>query len=214
MGRTVLTTSAADYFPARKTLPALRAAAAVCCGCDLYKRATQTVFGEGDRGALMMLVGEQPGDEEDRTGKPFTGPAGRMLDAVLAEVEIDRSQVYVTNAVKHFKWTGGEKRRMHDKPRTLEILACRPWLEAEIDIVKPRVLVALGATAAQSLLGNKFRITRERGCMFESAWSHLTMATWHPSAVLRAPDHDARTRMRAELAEDLRSAARAAKTPD
>lgn len=215
MARTTRQTSAADFLPERLSLPALRQAAAVCRGCDLYKRATQTVFGEGTRNALLMFVGEQPGDVEDRQGRPFVGPAGQMLDAVLEEVQIDRARVYVTNAVKHFKWraVSGQKRRMHDKPRTSEIVACRPWLEAEISVVKPQIVVALGATAAQSLLGTAFRITRERGRIFESPWARLTMATWHPSAILRAPDHDARTRMRAELTQDLQGAVRALNSP-
>lgn len=210
MGRIVPERSAADFLPPRLTLPALRDAARGCQGCDLYRRATQTVFGEGMRRATLMFVGEQPGDAEDREGRPFVGPAGRMLDDVLDEVGIDRTHVYVTNAVKHFKWkpTPAGRKRMHDKPSTRQIAACRPWLEAELAVVKPSVLVALGATAAQSLLGNAFRITRERGRVFESPWAPHTMATYHPSAILRAPDRDARARMRAEFTQDLQGIAR------
>lgn len=209
MAKRQLEISAAAFLPARLNLSALREAAGGCRGCPLYQRATQTVFGEGTREARLMFVGEQPGDMEDRAGKPFVGPAGAMLDAVLLEAGVDRKLVYVTNAVKHFKWkpAPGGKRRMHDKPRAHEIAACRPWLEAEVQVVKPELLVALGATAAQSLFGPQFRITRERGRVFASPWAPLNMATYHPSAILRAPDHDARARMRAEFAADIRVAA-------
>jgi uracil-DNA glycosylase len=211
MAKKALVHSAADYLPERLTLPALRQAASGCQGCHLYRNATQTVFGEGAAGSLVMIVGEQPGDSEDRTGRPFVGPAGALLDGVLDDVSIDRRLVYVTNAVKHFKWKAmpGQKRRMHDKPRSHEIAACRPWLLAEIQTVQPKLLVAMGATAAQSLLGSAFRITKERGRVFPTEWAPLTLATYHPSAILRAPDSEARARMRSEFAEDLRGAAAA-----
>ena len=183
------TGSAADFIPPHPTLAKLREAAARCRGCDLWAVGTQTVFGEGPRGAELMFVGEQPGDQEDRAGEPFVGPSGRLLDAALEAAGLDRSKVYVTNSVKHFKWERGEKgqRRIHKKPNAMEIRACRPWLEEEITIVKPRVIVCLGATAAQSLLGNEFRVTRHRGEAVESQWADAVFATVHPSAVLRTP---------------------------
>jgi DNA polymerase len=183
--------TAAAYLPDRITLPALRDAAAVCHGCDLWRAATQTVFGEGVREADVMFVGEQPGDQEDQQGRPFVGPAGRLLDKALEEVGIDRTHVYVTNAVKHFKWQPRGKRRIHQKPSWAEMTACRPWLEAELDAVKPRVLVALGATAAQSLLGKQFRVTKQRGELVDSPLAEYVTATIHPSAILRAEDRDA-----------------------
>ena len=183
--------TAAAYLPDKRTLPALRDAAAVCHGCELWREATQTVFGEGGAKADVMFVGEQPGDQEDREGAPFVGPAGRMLDKALEEVRIDRSQVYVTNAVKHFKWQPRGKRRIHQKPNWAEMTACRPWLEAEIDVVRPRVLVALGATAAQTLLGRQFRVTKQRGEPVDSPLAEIVLATIHPSAILRAEDRDA-----------------------
>ena len=159
----------------------------------------------------MMLVGEQPGDQEDRAGLPFVGPAGQLLDEVLEVAGIDRDDVYVTNAVKHFKWTAQGKRRLHAKPSAREMAACRPWLEAELDAVAPRIIVCLGATAAQSLMGASFRITRQRGQVLDSPWDVPLLATYHPSAILRAPDHEARARMRDELASDLRVALKASR---
>jgi uracil-DNA glycosylase len=184
--------SAADFFPERRSLKAFREAAADCKGCDLWKRGTQTVFGEGKRQARILFVGEQPGNEEDLTGKPFVGPAGRLLDSALKEAGIDRSQIYVTNVVKHFKWEPRGKRRIHKKPNSQEIAACRPWLEAEISFIKPKVIVALGATAAQALLGPKFRVTKQRGEFIESTLAPYVMATVHPSSILRAPDEETR----------------------
>jgi DNA polymerase len=184
--------SAKDFFPERLNLSALKKAAAECKACDLWKKGTQTVFGEGARRAKVLFVGEQPGNEEDLTGKPFVGPAGRLFDKALAEAGIDRSQTYVTNVVKHFKWEPRGKRRIHKKPNAQEIAACRPWLEAEIAIVKPEVIVALGATAAQTLLGPKFRVTKQRGQFIQSSLAPYVMATVHPSSILRAPDEETR----------------------
>jgi uracil-DNA glycosylase family protein len=183
---------AAEFFPDKSTLSAFRDAAADCKACDLWKRGTQTVFGEGARRAKVLFVGEQPGNEEDLTGKPFVGPAGRLFNSALAEVGIERSQTYVTNVVKHFKWEPRGKRRIHKKPNSQEIAACRPWLEAEIALVKPKVIVALGATAAQALLGAKFRVTKQRGEFLESTLAPYIMATVHPSSILRAPDDETR----------------------
>ena len=192
---------------ARPGLPALRVAAADCKACELWKRGTQTVFGEGTRNAEIVLVGEQPGDKEDLAGKPFVGPAGRLLDRALEEAGIERGRAYVTNVVKHFKWTGKGKRRIHQKPNAEEIRACRPWLDAELAAVRPKVLVALGATAAQALLGTRFRLTRERGRPVESDLAPTVLATVHPSSVLRMPDADARRRAYADLVADLEVAA-------
>ena len=200
--------SAAEFVPERPTLPRLRAAAAGCTGCDLYKRATQTVFGEGLVRARVMLVGEQPGNDEDLAGRPFVGPAGRILDRALADAGIDRSDTYVTNAVKHFKWEPRGKRRIHAKPSAAEIGACRPWLEAEIELVQPRVIVCLGATAAQALLGPRFRVTQERGRFVTSALAPYVLATVHPSAVLRAPDDETRHRETQRFTDDLKVVAR------
>lgn len=175
-----------------------------CQACDLYQTGTQTVFGEGGPKSKLMFVGEQPGDQEDKSGHPFVGPAGKLLDKALEEAGIDRSQVYVTNAVKHFKWVQSGKRRLHQKPNAREVAACRGWLEAEIAAVKPRAIVCLGATAAQSLLGRTFRVTQQRGEWVASSHAPHVMATIHPSAVLRAPDHDAREREYQGLVEDLR----------
>ncbi len=196
-GKVSYTGSAADFIPPRPTLAALKRAALHCRGCDLYAVGTQTVFGEGPRAAALMFVGEQPGDVEDRSGEPFVGPSGKLLDAALAAAGIERSHVYVTNAVKHFKWERGEKgkRRIHRKPNAMEIRACRPWLEEEIALVKPSAIVCLGATAAQSLLGKGFRVTRHRGEVIESEWADAIFATVHPSAILRTP---AAARERAE----------------
>jgi DNA polymerase len=201
--------SAADFIPARPTLERLREAAAGCRGCDLWKHATQTVFGEGPRRAEVMLVGEQPGDQEDRQGHPFVGPSGRLLDEGLEAAGIDRARVYVTNAVKHFKFVRVEltRRRLHKKPSAGEVRACHPWLEEEIRMVGPRVIVALGATAAQALLGPKFRVTEQRGKAIMSGWAGTVIATVHPSAVLRAPA-EAREQARREFFADLRRVAR------
>lgn len=177
--------SAVEFLPERLTLPALREAAAACRGCRLWEVGTQTVFGEGAVDAEAMFVGEQPGDQEDRAGKPFVGPAGRVFDDALAEAGIDRTSVYVTNAVKHFKWQARGKRRIHQKPNWTEMTACRPWLEAELEVVKPRVLVLLGATAAQTLLGRQFRVTQHRGELLASELAEAVTATVHPSSILR-----------------------------
>jgi uracil-DNA glycosylase len=183
--------TATAYLPDTRSLPKLREAAAVCHGCDLWRTATQTVFGAGTRNADVMFVGEQPGDQEDQQGEPFVGPAGRMLDKALGEVGIDRTRVYVTNAVKHFKWQPRGKRRIHQKPNWAEMTACRPWLDAELAAVAPRVLVCLGATAAQSLLGRRFRVTKQRGEPVDSPLAEIVLATIHPSAILRAEDREA-----------------------
>jgi uracil-DNA glycosylase family protein len=205
------TGSAEDFLPRRKTLRTLAEATKGCRGCDLYRDATQTVFGEGPAGAHVMLVGEQPGDREDLEGRPFVGPAGTLLDRALREAGIDRADVYVTNVVKHFKWTSAPrgKRRIHRKPNLHEVLACRPWLEAELEQVKPQVLVCLGATAAQALLGRSFRVTKERGRFVESALAPLVTATVHPSSILRAPDEAAREHELAAFVADLATVASA-----
>ena len=182
------TGSARDFLPPEPSLPALRDAAARCEGCGLYANATQTVFGQGEVGAEIMLVGEQPGDKEDLAGEPFVGPAGKLLDTALVEAGIDRPKVYVTNVVKHFKWRRAGKRRLHEKPNAAEVTACRPWLEAEIGQVRPRIVVCLGATAAQALIGRTFRVTRDRGHFFASDLAPFITATVHPSSILRAPD--------------------------
>ena len=181
----------------------MRSAAASCRACDLYKSATQTVFGEGAEHARVMFVGEQPGDREDREGKPFVGPAGRVLDDALEATGIDRIQVYITNAVKHFKWKPQGKRRLHQKPNAAEIDACRPWLDAEIAAVKPEILVLLGATAAQALLGRDFRVTLQRGQFIERPGLPLMLATVHPSSVLRAPDDQTRELEMRAFVQDL-----------
>src|SRR3954471_782595 len=185
-------TSAADRIPDRPTLPSVRDAARDCRACDLWKLGTQTVFGEGARKAELLLVGEQPGDQEDLSGHPFVGPAGKLLDRALVEAGIDRTAVYVTNVVKHFSWEPRGKRRIHKKPRASEIAACRPWLDVEVALVKPRAIVCLGATAAQALLGASFKVTHSRGEFVVSALAPVVMATVHPSSILRAPDEDAR----------------------
>ena len=186
------------------TLDGLREAAAGCRACDLYKTATQTVFGEGAEHARVMFVGEQPGDREDREGKPFVGPAGGVLDEALQAAGIDRGHVYITNAVKHFKWKPQGKRRLHQKPNAAEINACRPWLDAEIALIKPELLVLLGATAAQALLGRDFRVTLQRGQFIERPGLPVIMATVHPSSILRAPDDASRELEMRALIEDLR----------
>ena len=199
---------AESLIPPRPTLATLKKAAADCKACDLWKKGTQTVFGEGPRRARVVFVGEQPGNEEDLTGKPFVGPAGRLLDEALVEAGIDRSLVYVTNVVKHFKWEPRGKRRIHKKPNAQEIKACRPWLEAEIAVVKPRVIVALGATAAQALLGPQFRVTKQRGQFLESTLAPYVMATIHPSSILRAPDEAMRRQEWRKFIDDLKKLAR------
>jgi len=203
--------SALDFFPAKITYPALRTASRDCKGCDLYKVGTQTVFGEGKIPSALMFVGEVPGDEEDLKGHPFVGPAGRLFDKALGEVDIDRSQTYVTNVVKHFKWKPSPrgKRRLHEKPNAMEIKACVPWLGAEIKIVQPRILVCLGATAAQALLGKDFRVTKQRGQWVESEHAERSIATFHPSAILRAPDPEMREEQYGNFIADLVKIARA-----
>jgi uracil-DNA glycosylase len=196
--------SAAAYLPDRIDHESLREAAQSCRGCDLWRNATQAVIGEGPDSAEAMFVGEQPGDQEDIEGLPFVGPAGRMFDKALAEVGIDRSRVYVTNAVKHFKWQPRGKRRLHQKPNGTETAACRPWLDAELELVHPRVLVCLGATAAQALLGRQFRVTKQRGVPVDSPLAEVVLATIHPSAILRAQDRDAEY---AGFVDDLRKVA-------
>jgi DNA polymerase len=203
MARPEATGSAAEFLPKGRSLGTLRAAAADCKGCHLWKIGTQTVFGEGQESAPLMFVGEQPGDQEDRAGKPFVGPAGRLLDKALAEAGIDRSATYMTNAVKHFKWQARGKRRIHQKPTWAEITACRPWLEAELAVVQPRVLVLLGATAAQSLLGRQFRVTQNRGKVIESELAQSVTATIHPSAILRG-EPERREAEFAAFVDDLR----------
>ena len=206
--------SAYEFIPERPTIPKLWEAAQACTACDLYKKGTQAVLGEGPRGAPLFFVGEQPGDQEDLAGKPFVGPAGRVLDEALAEAGIPRENAFVTNAVKHFKWEPRGKRRIHQKPTLGEVKACRPWLETELAIVKPKVIVCLGATAAQSLMGPAFRITRDRGRFFETSWAPWLTATLHPSAILRMPDRASREEAREQLLEDLRAVAkRLALTP-
>lgn len=203
--------AANDLIPPRPTLTSLKNAAADCKACDLWEKGTQTVFGEGSRRSRVMFVGEQPGNEEDLTGKPFVGPAGRLFDSALEEADIDRKQTYVTNVVKHFKWEPRGKRRIHKKPNATEMAACRPWLEAEIAVVKPDVLVALGATAAQSLIGPQFRVTKQRGEFIESALAPYVMATVHPSSILRAPDDETRQLEYRRFVDDLKKLARVIK---
>jgi uracil-DNA glycosylase len=199
------------FLPRELTLPALRKAAAHCRGCPLYLNATQAVFGEGAANSRIMLVGEQPGDREDLAGRPFVGPAGKLLDEALAEAEIERSRVYVTNAVKHFYFEPRGKFRLHKRPPAGPIKACMPWLKAELEVVKPAVVVLLGATAAQAVFGAKFRITHERGKLLTHEIAPTVIATLHPSAILRAPDATARIEGRAALVTDLKLAARKAR---
>jgi len=201
--------SAAPLVPRKPTLPKLRQAAAGCRACDLWERGTQTVFGEGGSRARVMLVGEQPGDREDLEGRPFVGPAGRILDDSLEKAGIDRRAVYVTNVVKHFKWEPRGKRRIHQKPNSVEIGACRPWLDAEIALVKPDVVVCLGATAAQALLGRTFRVSRQRGEFVPSSLAPRVLATVHPSSILRAPDDETRRAETARFVADLKKVAKA-----
>jgi len=206
MARKVPTT-AVPFIPPHPTLKSLREAAASCKACDLWKRGTQTVFGEGSREAQTMFVGEQPGDEEDLAGKPFVGPAGRLLDKALIAAGIDRSQTYVTNVVKHFKWVPRGKKRIHDKPNVLEISACGPWLLAELSVVKPEILVCLGATAAQALLGKDFRVSKQRGQWIDSPLALRVIATVHPSSILRARDDETRRLEMQLFIEDLQKVA-------
>jgi DNA polymerase len=196
--------------PPTTSLAEIREAARQCKACHLYKRGTQTVFGEGPKRATMMLVGEQPGDYEDVAGKPFVGPAGKIMDRALEEAGIDRKEVYVTNAVKHFKWEPRGKRRIHQKPNSREIAACKPWLEAELRLVKPKLVVALGSTAGQTIFGPQFRVTRERGKVLSSPLAPKVMATVHPSSLLRQPDEESRQREYAAFVRDLRVAVKAA----
>jgi uracil-DNA glycosylase len=198
--------TAAPLIPDRPTLKKLREAAAGCKACPLWESGTQTVFGEGSPDAEVVLVGEQPGDQEDLSGKPFVGPAGRLLDQGLEEAGIDRKLAYVTNVVKHFKWQPRGKRRIHQKPNTAEIAACRPWLDAELALLKPKVLVCLGATAAQALLGRQFRVSKDRGVPVESDLAPVVMATVHPSSILRSDDREQEMAM---FVEDLRRVAEA-----
>jgi|SRR5215472_14099663 DNA polymerase len=200
-------TGAGDLFALETTLDALRDSAAGCTACHLHRNATQTVFGEGPEDAAVLLVGEQPGDMEDLAGRPFVGPAGKLLDRCLAEAGIDRAKTYVTNVVKHFKWVPRGTRRIHSKPAAVEIEACLPWLEAEIGVVRPRVVVALGATAAQALFGRAFRVTRDRGRPVPFRLAPYAVATVHPSALLRAPDEGARRQEIRRFIEDLRQVA-------
>ena len=200
--------SAAALIPPRAPLAKLRKIAAGCTACDLYKRTTQTVFGEGGGRARVVLVGEQPGHEEDLAGRPFVGPAGKLLDRALAEAGIDRATVYVTNVVKHFKWEPRGKRRIHAKPSPREIAACRPWLDAELTALEPEVVVCLGATAAQALLGRQFRVSTERGRWIKSPLAPHVMATVHPSSILRAPDDETRHAEYERFVHDLGAVAK------
>jgi uracil-DNA glycosylase family protein len=206
--------TSAELAPSTRSVATLRRAAATCQACDLWKMATQTVFGEGPAKAAIMFVGEQPGDLEDRSGHPFVGPAGKLFDRALAETGIQRSNVYVTNVVKHFKWSPAErgKRRIHKKPRYSEIEACRPWLDAELAVIKPKVLVCLGASAAQALLGKDFRVSRDRGKLVDSNLAPHVLATVHPSSILRAQDDESRRLQLQAFIEDLRHVARVATT--
>jgi DNA polymerase len=203
--------TAAALVPQRPSFASLRRAASTCRACPLWKRATQTVFGEGPATAEIFLLGEQPGDQEDHQGRPFVGPAGHLLDSCLERAGIDRSRVYVTNVVKHFKWEPRGKKRIHQKPNSEEIAACRPWLEAELALIQPKALICLGATAAQAIFGPSFRVTRSRGTFLPSPLAPLVSATVHPSAVLRSPDPDTRQKEEDLLVRDLARVARALK---
>jgi DNA polymerase len=200
-------TTTAPPIPKAASLDEMREAAAECTACPLFRNATQTVFGEGPDRAQIMFVGEQPGDSEDLAGHPFVGPAGKLLDRCIKEAGIDRRRAYVTNAVKHFKWVPRGTRRIHSKPNSMEIAACFPWLEAEIAAVKPKIVVALGATAAQALFGRAFRVTRDRGKLIPSRFAPYAMATVHPSSLLRAPDEETRHREMAHFIDDLKKIA-------
>jgi DNA polymerase len=199
-------------IPPRRSLPAVRSAAADCRACELWQRGTQTVFGEGPRTARLMFIGEQPGDQEDRIGRPFVGPAGQLLDRALEAAGLDRQEVYVTNVVKHFNWEPRGKWRIHKKPRPPHIAACRPWLDVELALVKPLAVICLGATAAQALLGAAFRVTQHRGEFIESPLAPIVLATVHPSSLLRAPDAETRHRETERFIADLRLVARALST--
>jgi DNA polymerase len=211
MARKKPTHSAAELIPDRPTVDKVRAAAKDCQACDLWLRGTQTVFGEGGKKAELMFVGEQPGNEEDLSGHPFVGPAGKLLDRALVDAGIDRTAVYVTNVVKHFKWEPRGKRRIHKKPNAGEIAACRPWLDTEIALVQPRAIVCLGATAAQALLGRQFKVTAHRGEFIASPLAPLVLATVHPSSILRAPDDESRHREMKQFTDDLKTVAKALK---
>lgn len=200
--------SAADFLPAHLTLKALRESARSCKGCDLYKNATQTVFGEGPQKADVIFVGEQPGDQEDRQGRPFVGPAGRLLDKALAAARISREQIYVTNAVKHFKWIWRGKRRLHQKPVARQVMACKPWLEAEFEVLKPKIVVCMGTTAAQAVLGKTVLITRERGKFIESDSGLVTFITIHPSAIYRQRDRSEQEKEYDRFAEEMKLVSR------
>jgi uracil-DNA glycosylase family protein len=200
---------ATPFLPEKRTLKELRAAAAGCRGCHLWRGATQTVFGEGLKRARIMLVGEQPGDKEDRAGQPFVGPAGRELDKGLVAAGIDRKDAYVTNVVKHFKFEERGRRRIHQTPKRFEVEACRPWLDAELGEIDPEALILLGATAAKALLGSSFRVSRQRGELLDSELAPIVSATIHPSAILRAPDDSSRVAERAAFARDLANVAEA-----
>ncbi len=209
MGKEISTDSGvAGLIPKKPTIANLRSAAKDCRACPLWKTGTQTVFGEGAQTARVILAGEQPGNDEDLAGKPFVGPAGRLLDRALEEAGIKRNEAYVTNVVKHFKWEPKGKRRIHKKPNSREIAVCRPWLEAELGVVKPEVLICLGATAAQALLGKDFRVSQERGKWVESDLASHTMATVHPSSILRAPDQESRRDQMKQFVADLKVAAK------
>jgi DNA polymerase len=197
------------FVPEGADLDGLRAAARACTGCELYRRATQLVFGRGAADARLVLVGEQPGDQEDLRGAPFVGPAGELLDRALGEAGLDRGRLYVTNAVKHFKFVERGKRRIHQTPSLAEVAACRPWLEAELALIRPTTLVCLGATAARAIFGPDFRLLQQRGRFLDSRWTPRTLATLHPSAVLRGPDEGEQARLYRMLADDLRLAAAA-----
>jgi DNA polymerase len=194
---------AEEFLPDRLSLASLERAASKCKGCHLYQKGKQTVFGEGLRRSRLMLVGEMPGDQEDKQGKPFVGPAGKLLDRALDEAGIDRSEAYITNVVKHFKWEKRGKRRLHRTPNASEIKACLPWLDAEIEVIEPEVIVCLGATAARALIGSDFRVTRQRGEFVESDWAPHVTATVHPSSILRSEDDEERRRAMEEFVEDL-----------
>jgi DNA polymerase len=196
-----------ELLPDQLNLPSLKQAAAGCRACDLWERGTQTVFGEGASRASVMLVGEQPGDQEDLSGKPFVGPAGKLLDRALEEAGIDRRRVYVTNVVKHFKWIGRGKRRIHEKPNQTEISACSPWIRAEVEVLKPRLIVCLGSTAAQAIISRGFKVTKQRGQVMPSTLGPPAVGTVHPSSILRAPDDESREHAFAAFVADLRAVA-------
>ncbi len=200
--------SAAEYILEHPTPRTLRAAVQTCRGCDLYAHASQAVFGEGPISAEIVFIGEQPGDEEDRQGRPFVGPSGKLLDRALVEAGIDRTLVYVTNAVKHFKFEERGKRRLHKKPNGIEISACQPWLEAEIKLIRPEIIVCLGATAAQSIFGGAYRLTKERGQFVRNSWAPHATSTVHPSAILRAPDEEQRHMEYETFVDDLKKVQR------